>query len=141
MPQLTGATTVNYASYWVQAVSKKSSNTKVAWDFLKFLSSREELTKLYSAQSKIRVFGEPYSRTDMANLLISDPNVGVFINAASTAGSWYLASFTADGDTGINSRIGKYYQDAINSMLRGGDAKSVMETVAKGVQQTLQDYK
>lgn len=140
VPQLTGGVTVNYASYWAQAVSKKSKNAKIAWDFLKFLSSKEELAKLYAAEAKLRVFGEPYSRTDMAGLLTTDSNAGPFISAAPTARSWYLASFTNDGETGINSRIGKYYQDAINSMLRGADAAPSLETVAKGVAQVLGSY-
>lgn len=137
VPQLTGGSTLNYASYWAEAVSKKSKNAKVAWDFLKFLTTKEELTKLYTAQSKLRAFGEPYSRTDMANLLLTDPNVGPFVNAAPTARSWYLASYTADGETGINSRIGDYYKKAIDSMLRGADAASSLDTVARGVAQVL----
>lgn len=139
VPQLTGADSIDYATYWAEAVSKNSKNQKIAWDFLKFLTSREELPKLYSAQSKLRQFGEPYSRTDMAQTLLTDPNVGVFINAAPTARSWYLASFTSDGDTGINSRIGKYYADAINSMLRGAGA-GVLNTVSQGVKQVLGAY-
>ena len=140
VPQLTGADTVNYATYWAAVVSKKSKNQKVIWEFLKFFSSREELTKFYTAAAKLRGFGEPYPRTDMASLLLADPNVGPFINAGPTARSWYLDSFTNDGETGINSRIGKYYKDAINSMLRGSDAATVMETVTKGVGQILSIY-
>ncbi len=137
VPQLTGAEAINYATYWAAAVSKKSKNTKVAWDFLKFISGKDELTKIYSAEAKTRAFGEPYSRTDLANSLLTDANAGVFVNAAPKAQSWYLASFTNDGDTGINSQIGGYYKKAIDSMLRGTDAKSAMETVAKGVAQVL----
>lgn len=141
VPQLTGADSVNYATYWGAVVSKKSKNQKLAWDYLKFASSRKELTKFYSAAAKLRGFGEPYSRTDMASLLSADPNVGPFINAGPTAKSWYLDSSTFDGETGINSRIGKYYKDAINSMLRGAGVDTVMETVTKGVGRVLKDYK
>ncbi len=140
VPQLLGADTVNLASYWVEVVSKKSQNTKVAWDFVKFLSGKETLAKMYTAESKIRQFGEPYSRVDMKDLLVNDPNVGPFIVAAPTAKTWYLASFTSDGDTGINSQIGGYYKKAIDSMLRGAGAKESLDTVAKGVAQVLGNF-
>lgn len=137
VPQLVGGTTVNYASYWVEAVSKKSPNQKLAWEFLQFISSKDELAKLYTAEAALRGFGEPYSRMDMANLLAADPVVGPYIKAAPTAKSWYLASFTGDGDTGINSRIAKYYVDAINSVVKNGDAKTALTTAASGVAQVL----
>lgn len=136
VPQLAGGTPINLATYWFEGVSKKSKNPKIAWDFLKFATTKDELTKTYTAQAKLRPFGEPYPRIDMANLLPES----VVIQEAPTAKSWYLASFTNDGDTGINSRIGKYYFDAVNAMLRGADAKSILDTVQKGVNQVLQSY-
>lgn len=140
VPQLTGGSTVNFASYWAEVVSKKSKNSQAAFEFLKYLSDEESLTKLYFAQSKLRAFGQPYPRVKMATLLSSDPNVGPFIAAAPTAQSSYLVSFTSDGDTGLNSRIAAYYRDAINSMLRGSDAASALTTVASGVTQVLGSY-
>lgn len=140
VPQLSGGRTVNLASYWGAGVSKKSANAKVAWDFLKFVTSEEELTKLYAAEAKLRNFGEPYPRQSMATLLSSEAGAGPFVLGAPTAESSYLVSNTNDGDTGINSRISKYYQDAVNSMVRGGDAKSALDTVAKGVGQVLGQY-
>ena len=140
VPQLTGGKTVNVASYWAAAVSKKSANAQAAWDFLKFLSSEAELTKLYSAEAKIRVFGEPYPKVNMGTLLAGDPGAGVFVSQAPTAKSWYLVSATNDGDTGINSRVSKYYLDAINAMIKGTDSKTALTTVASGVSQVLSAY-
>lgn len=138
IPQLQSQSqTLNYATYWAEAVSAKSKNQKAAWEFVKYLSSKEVMTKLYTAQSKIRTFGQPYSRVDMAGLLTSDPNVGPFISGASTAKSSYLASFTGDGETGINSKVSKYYLDAINSVLKGTDIKIALETVSKGMSQLI----
>lgn len=138
VPQLIGGQTVNFASYWAEAVNKKSPHQRLAWEFLRFLSSKEILAKLYAAQSNVRDFGELYPRKDMATLLADDWRVNVFVDGAPTAKSWYLAGFTRDGDTGINSRIGKYYADTINSVLRGGaDAKSALTTAASGVGQVL----
>ena len=140
VPQLAGGAVVNYASFWAEGVSKNSRQQKAAWEFLKYLSGKEVLARLYAAETNVRGFGEPYSRVDMADLLTTDPNVGPFIAAAPTAKTWYLASFTADGETGINTRIGKYYADAINSMLRGNNASSALQTVSQGVEQVLGQY-
>ncbi|MBI3887614.1 extracellular solute-binding protein [Candidatus Microgenomates bacterium] len=138
VPQLVGGKKINYATYWTEGVSKKSPNQQVAFDFLKFLSSKDELTKLYEAETKIRGFGEPYPRVDMAPLLASDPVLEPLISSAPSAKGGYLASHTYDGDTGINSRIGKYYLDYINAALGKGNAS--IDTVSKGVAQVLGQY-
>lgn len=141
VPQLTGAASkVNYASYWAEAVSVKSPNQKAAWDFAQYLSSKDVLSKLYTAQTKLRAFGEPYPRTDMASLVSSDPNAGLIISAAPTAKSSYLSSATGDGATGINSKIGQYFIDAINSTIRGGDVKGALTTANQGIAQVLGSY-
>jgi multiple sugar transport system substrate-binding protein len=139
VPQLPDKT-VNLASYWVEGVAKNSKNQKTAWEFLKFISSKEELTKLYTAQAKYRGFGEPYGRVDMANLLTADPVVGVFIKQAKTAQSSYLASLTWDGAGGINSRISSYYADVINTFKNSGYADPAFETLILGINQVLSGY-
>jgi len=138
-PQLPDKT-VNLASYWVEGVAKNSKKQSVAWDFLKFISSEEELTKLYTAAAKYRGFGEPYGRVDMATMLAGEPTVSVFINQAKTAQSSYLSSLTWDGTGGINSRISRYYADAINSAKNQSDQKQALETVVLGVNQVLSGY-
>ncbi len=140
VPQLANSTPVTYATYWAEAVSKKSKNQAAAFEFLKYLSSKEALTKMYSAESKIREFGEPYSRVDMANMVTGDPVVGIVVSQAPTSQSWYLDGFTFDGETGINSRVGKYYQDAVNAVLGGGGTSEALETVSAGVSQVLAQY-
>ncbi len=139
VPQLPGGN-VNYASYWVEGVAKRSPHQQEAWEFLKFLSSKEELAKLYEAETKLRGFGEPYGRVDMAGLVADQPVVSVVLNQAKTAQSWYLDSLTWDGDTGINSRIGNYFADAVNSLLHGGQIESALDTVSQGIGQVLTSY-
>lgn len=131
---------ISYASYWVEGVSSKSNNKVAAWDFLKFLSTQTSMEKLYQNASSARLFGEPYSRTDMANLLTSDPIASVFITQAPNAQSWYLASRTWDGPTGINTQISKYFEDAVNAVNSGTTASQALVPVASGVTQVLQQY-
>lgn len=141
VPELEGGN-ITYASYWVEGVSKKSKVQKEAWDFLKFLSLKETEMKLYNEERKIRDFGEPYSRVDLGTTLKDDPLVGPFINMAPSAKSWYLASFTNDGDTGINSKINKYFENAINSVVKNEkEPKDALVTLSKGINQILSAYK
>jgi len=75
--------TVNFANYWGEAVSKQSKNSDYAWDFIKFLTSRESLD-MYYAENKL-----PSSRKDLVELQISDPDIGVFAHANLTAKNFY----------------------------------------------------
>lgn len=129
---------IAWSSYWVEAVSKKSKKQTEAWEFLKYLSSKEVQQKLFQTQSAIRPFGEPYSRLDMADLLKDHPFASAFIYQAPYAKSWYLSSFTSD--SGINDKIIKYYEDAVSSVNGGGDPVSALQTVGKGVAQILTQY-
>lgn len=140
LPKTVGEEDITWASYWVEGVSRKSQNQKQAWDFLKFLSTRESLQKIYQNASQTRLFGEPYSRLDLASLIENDPLVGSYIKQAPASRSWYLTSRTFDGPTGINSRISRYFEDAINSVLKGEDAQRALETAASGVSQVLSQY-
>lgn len=131
---------VTYATYWVQGVSNKGKNKTAAWEFLKFISSRDSLSKLYANASKQRRFGEAYPRVDMASLLTDHPILGSIISQAPNARSWYLQSRTFDGPTGINSLINKYFEDAVNAVNSRNTAAKVLPTVAQGVSQVLKQY-
>jgi multiple sugar transport system substrate-binding protein len=144
LPQLPkdrpGQPDVSYATYWVEGVWSRSENKQAAWDFLKFISTKESLQKLYQNESKTRLFGEPYPRRDLSEFLIDHPLVGAVIKQAPDAQSWYLQSRTFDGPTGINSLITKYYEDAVNSVNSGIRVDKALETVASGVAQVLAQY-
>jgi multiple sugar transport system substrate-binding protein len=144
LPQLAKANPsqkdVSYATYWVQGVSNKGLNKMASWDFLKFISSKDSLSKLYANASKQRKFGEAYPRVDMASLLTDHPVLGSIISQAANARSWYLQSRTFDGPTGINSLINKYFEDAVNAVNKGSSAKQALTTVVQGVQQVLKQY-
>ena len=76
----------------------------------------------------------------MAEKLSSHPILGSVVSLAPYAQSWYLASRTFDGATGLNSQISKYFEDAINTVNKGGEAKKAMETVSSGVNEVLKQY-
>lgn len=131
---------VNYATYWVESVWNRSKSKEAAWKFLQFLSKKDTMEKFYKNSSLVRTFGEPYSRVEMAELLKGHPILESVILGAPNAESWYLASRTFDGPTGINSQIGKYFEDAINFVNDRGNSQDALTTVAAGVSQVLGQY-
>jgi multiple sugar transport system substrate-binding protein len=133
-------TEITYASYWVQGVWARSKSNTEAWKFLKFLSSKESLSKIYQNASKVRTFGQAYPRSDMVDLLQAHPILGSIVVGAPNAQTWYLQSRTWDGPTGINSLMTKYFEDAVNSVNAGSTATKALETTAAGVTQVLSQY-
>lgn len=109
---------VNFANYWGEAVSKQSKHQQAAWDFLKFISSKEALDKYY-AQHK-----QPSSRKDLIELQTQDPQIGVFAHANLTAKPFYRPSQTKMDD--IFGRM-------IDSVILNG--VSVEEALSLAVQQ------
>ena len=137
IPQLPG-NTITWASYWVEGVSNKTQYEEQAWQFVKYLTSRETATKLYTEISKSRLFGEPYGRVDLGTSLALDPLVGAYIKQAATAKSFPLASRTFDN--GINDKLIKYLEDAVNSVSSGNSPQKALETAQSGFTQVLSSY-
>jgi len=138
VPQLAGSENITWASYWIEGVSRQSKNAEEAWKFLAYLSSSENLAKLYTAQSQLsmeRKFGEPYPRLSMSSTLQSDPIVGSVVIQGQSAKSWYLCSRTYDD--GLNDGIIKYFEDAINAINKGATTETVMPTLTSGINQKL----
>lgn len=136
-----GEQPITWATYWVEAVNKKSPYSKEAWDFIKFLSSSDSLQKLYkSSVDSGRAFGEPYALKSLSDTIASAPFVGPYIDQAVYARSWYLASNTWDGPTGLNTQLSKYFTDAINSTSQGQSASEALKTLSAGINQVLSRY-
>mgnify|MGYP001152138322 CR=1 FL=1 len=136
-PQLSG-TNISWASFWVEGVNNKSEHKNEAWEFLQYLSSKEILAKLYQAESQLRLFGEPYSRIDMASQAKTNPLVSSFIDQAPQAQTWYLCSRTFDN--GINDKMIGYFKDAVNAVNINKTPAEALETAAYGVAQLLSQY-
>lgn len=130
-------TDIGWSTFWVEGVWNKGENQEEAWQFLSFLSSKETMQKLYTAQSQLRQFGEIYPRRDLANQ-INEPLVKPFVEESKTAKSWYLCSHTYDA--GINDRIINYYENAINELSGRSSGEKVLTELKSGVDQVLSQY-
>lgn len=137
VPQLPG-NTVTWASYWVEGVSAQSKYQDQAWKFVTYLTSREAATRLYTEAAKTRLFGEPYARVELGSTLAGDPYAGAYISQAQSAKSFPLASRTFDN--GLNDRMIKYLEDAVNSLSLGTSPTGALETVSSGFRQVLSSY-
>jgi multiple sugar transport system substrate-binding protein len=133
---------ISYATYWANGVWTKSQNKVAAWNFLGFLSSKESLQKMYQNAVAARGLGGAYPRTDMAELLKDHPILGSLVRQAPGAQSWYLASRTFDGPTGINTQLSNYFGDAINAVVDNkSSVTQALATCAQGVAQVLAQYR
>lgn len=127
------------ASYWVEGVSAKSKFSKEAFQFLKFLASRKTMEKLYALESKTRLFGELYPRSDMAELLKDNTLIYAFIEQGKEAKSTIFSSDTYDEAMvdGLNS----YMANALNSIVNDNTSfQTALDTLSGGVSQILERY-
>lgn len=129
---------ITVASYWAEGVNVKSRHQKEALMFLKFLSQKQTAEKLFTSESKTRLFGEPYARVDLAENLKTNPLVYPFVKQAKGARSSFFAADTYDN--GLNSRMNVYLGNAVRSMLDNTSAESATDTLISGVNQVLSQY-
>ncbi len=74
---------VNFSNYFGEVVSKQSKNSEIAWDFLKFITTKEKLSKYYT------VYKYPSSRKDLVETQTQDPKLSVFAYSGLTAKQFY----------------------------------------------------
>jgi len=137
IPHLPGRNT-STASYWVEGVSVKSIHQKEAMLFMNFLSQKNTQAILFSEESKTRLFGEPYSRSDLGNQLQNNPLVYPFVSQAVNASSSFFAGETYD--SGINAQMNGYLGNAVRSILNNISADTATDTLTQGVQQVENQY-
>ncbi len=129
-----GASTL--AGYWVEGVSIKSKVQPQAFQFLQFLSKKENMEKLFKAQANQRVLGVAYPRRDMASLLSGHPDLGPVISQAQNAHSSLFYSETYGG--GQIAALEGYMGNAVRSVIstqNNVSTKTAVDTLAKGVNQ------
>jgi len=131
VPQLTlSGNRIDFSTYWGDVVSKDAENTEEAWKFVKYLSEKEQLQKMYDRSSQLRAFGAPYPRKDMRDDIKDAPYVGPFVEMAPTAKSWVMGN-----DTVARAELNKMIDGASTT----GQVKSVIEEAALNISLELVD--
>lgn len=141
IPKPPGGKQVSLATYWVEGVSKMSKNQLEAWKFVKFLTEKDTMTKMYEAQSATRLFSDPYSRVDLANLIIQNEYTGAVIKQAQDDVYISLPLISRTYDNGLNDEIVRYIENAINATIKGVSYSEALQTAKKGVDQVIERYK
>ncbi|MFA5047998.1 MAG: extracellular solute-binding protein [Patescibacteria group bacterium] len=83
VPQIPGNPVRNYANYWVETVSKKSTSTNEAWDFVLFSTKKTEVAK-YLAKTK-----RPTALRELINSELEDEDLHADATQTLTADNWY----------------------------------------------------
>ncbi len=140
VPQIKGGARKNLASYWVEGVSRGSKNQQAAWEFLKFLSTKENLTKLYEMEVKSgRLYGYAYPRQDMAELLLQNEYIGAVVKDGPIYDSLPFTSATFDN--GLDDDLIRYMKDAVNGILANDSPQNAVSKMSSGFSAVYTQYK
>jgi multiple sugar transport system substrate-binding protein len=127
LPQIEGnpPTNINFANYWIEAVSKKSPYQNEAWDFIQFMV-KEEQVKNYLEKTK-----RPTALRSLVAEQKTDDEIGVFADQVLTAKSWYQGKNVTAAEEAI--------KEMINTVVRntGEKLQDIINTAAARVQQTI----
>jgi multiple sugar transport system substrate-binding protein len=140
VPQIRGGNKKNIANYWADGVSRGSKYQAEAWNFLKFLSEKENQAKLHELEVKSgRIFGNIYPRMDMADLLLDNEYLSPLVKDANILDSLPLVSRTYDH--GLNDEfVDGYLKDAINTILLNNSSQEAMYRLVEGAKDVFPRY-
>ncbi len=124
IPQIEGRNEVNIPRYQVQTVTKKSKNINEAWDFIQFMTTRQE-----QAQKYVDATNRPAALRTIVNEQLTDDSIAMFAQQILTAVNWY------HGDNAPAMR--QAFADMITNITQ--NSASVIDqarTAAQKIQQT-----
>lgn len=119
VPQLPGRQ-VAWASFFGEAVSRKTKYPNESWQFVSFLSSKGN------------------ARIDSAATNLQDPVLGINATQGPYYKSLYLSREISDG--GINDEMVKVFEDGISSILAGQNAAGVVSSIDQQIKSILVKY-
>ena len=123
LPQVAGATTAtDYASYWLETVTKSSAHSDVAWDFLKYAISQNSI---YASGS-----GRPSSERPSDSSAPATLNDRIVTGQPSefqklTAVDWYKGRRPLEVDN--------IFHDLISAVIGGDTVQHALDSAAKRV--------
>lgn len=123
MPQIDGRPEINFASYWVHTVSKKSKNQNASWDFIQFMTKQSEAKKYLDKTLR------PTALRSLIDEQSTNDQINVFAQQLLTAKSWYQGDSAPVADEALIEMI-----ESVNS---GSDIKKAIETASLKIQQTI----
>lgn len=140
VPQLPDIDPVNWTSVWFEGVAKNSKHPQEAWKFVSYLASAQAQQVLFDAATADRGFPQPPANKAVAEIASKNAVLAPFVAGLNTARTFYTASRTQDSPTGLNSRLIKYLEDAVNGITINQDTVKIVETLNSGFTQVLSQY-
>jgi multiple sugar transport system substrate-binding protein len=127
LPQIEGnpATNINFANYWVEAVSKKSKHPNEAWDFIQFITKAEQ-AKSYLEKTK-----KPTALRSLVATQKSDNEIGVFVDQVLTAKSWYKGGNAKAAEDALRDMITAFTNNTSDRI------QDIIDNAAAKIQQTV----
>ncbi len=126
------------ASYWVEGVSLRSAHMQQDMEFMNFLNQKSTQQQFYASAAKVRGYGEPYARADLAATLKSNSLIYPFEVQGPMAVSTIFNDNTFDN--GLNDKSNSYLKQAVNGMVSGGSVSNAVDILSNGVNKVLQQY-
>ncbi len=83
IPQITGNPEINFASYYVESVLKKSKHKDQAWDLIQFITSEKEVVKYLELTQR------PTALRQLIDSQRESLDIGVFSQQLLTSKNWY----------------------------------------------------
>ncbi len=131
LPQLNQNQPINIANYWIQSVVKKSPHQDIAWDFIRFITSQNNIKRYTEAVQQ----PSPV-RAHIAEQ-IDSPLLSPFATQVLTAQNWYRGKNAAVATEAIKTMIDSY----LVPVPEGEDAikrdTELLQRAAQTIQQTL----
>ena len=107
-PEVSSEKRVAYASYFAETVSRNCEHPEIAWDFLIFLTKKDQLDYYFEKT------GKPTSRRDMIEDQMADPVYGVFAEQTAFGESFPIVDYYLYKDL---------FADVINEVNEEGSSK------------------
>ncbi len=99
VPQIDPTHEVNFANYWIEAVSEKTKHPNEAWDFVQFA------TRAPNVKSYLTASGKPTALRALVNDQIENADLTVFASEILTAQSWYQGKDPDAAETALKELI------------------------------------
>lgn len=125
LPQIEGSlSSINFANYWVEVVSKKSQYKNEAWNFIQYMT-RAEQVKTYLDKTK-----KPTALRSLISEQKKDLDLEVFADQVLTARSWYKGK----NPTLMEGFLAEMVEESLEDI--DGRGMEIMNLYANRIQQT-----
>ncbi len=130
IPQLNPGNPINVANYWVESVPKKSEHQNEAWDFVRFITSKEKVKEYTTATLRPSPYREQISEQQKDEIL--EP----FATQALFAENWYRGNDVTTAESAFKNLITEFLKpgDDSEKVLRR-DKELIINSAAR-IQQT-----